>query len=66
MDLKGKMFVYLSLFFATLLWAQASAQYYPPKPEGLTVLESKLRPGVTISYKQVSSSLCNWYKRPWL
>ncbi|KAK2760863.1 hypothetical protein FQN54_002103 [Arachnomyces sp. PD_36] len=35
-----------------LCCTHASAQYYPPKPEGLTVLESKLRPGVTISYKQ--------------
>lgn len=46
------MIVYL---FVGLFWAQALAQYYPPEPEGLTVLESNLRPGVTISYKQVSS-----------
>jgi hypothetical protein len=29
------------------------AAQFPPKPEGVTVLESKLEEGVTISYKEV-------------
>jgi hypothetical protein len=28
---------------------------FPPKPEGVTVLESKLEEGVTISYKEVKN-----------
>lgn len=31
----------------------ASAQYFPPTPEGLTVVHSKHQEGVQISYKEV-------------
>jgi len=31
---------------------------YPPKPTGLTVIESKFLPGVNISYKKVEDNIC--------
>lgn len=31
---------------------------FPPKPEGLKVLESRFGDGVQISYKEVSHNLC--------
>ena len=36
--------------FATL----TASQYFPPTPEGLTVVKSKFVEGVSISYKEVS------------
>lgn len=36
-----------------LLAGVAAAQYFPPPPEGLTVVESKHEKGVKISYKEV-------------
>jgi hypothetical protein len=33
-----------------------AAAQFPPKPEGVTILESKLEEGVRISYKEVSIS----------
>jgi len=52
----------------------ATAQYFPPKPEGVTVLQSRTEPGVTISYKEVrrvatlrlgptDNCLAAWYLR---
>lgn len=38
---------------AGALFGSALAQF-PPAPEGVTVLESKLSPGVKISYKEAS------------
>lgn len=38
---------------AVSLVGTAVAQYFPPTPEGLTVVESKHEKGVKISYKQV-------------
>ena len=32
---------------------QGNANYFPPKPEGLKVVESKHEEGVKISYKEV-------------
>lgn len=52
------MIVYSFIFYAALFLVHVSAQYYPPKPEGLNILESRFRSGVTISYKQVSSLVC--------
>jgi hypothetical protein len=40
---------------AGLLGGVTNAQF-PPTPEGVTVLESQLDPGVSISYKEVSQS----------
>lgn len=42
---------------ATLLAAIPASvtQYFPPTPEGVTVLESKFGDGVTISYKEEST-----------
>jgi hypothetical protein len=33
--------------------ARLTSAQFPPKPEGITVLESKLEEGVRISYKEV-------------
>lgn len=38
---------------AVSLAGAAAAQYFPPTPEGLTVVDSKHEKGVKISYKQV-------------
>lgn len=46
----------LSLSVAGGLSGLVAAQF-PPKPEGVTVLESKLEEGVKISYKEVSKAL---------
>ncbi|KAI9676190.1 MAG: hypothetical protein M1817_000935 [Caeruleum heppii] len=37
---------------AVALLSVATAQYFPPTPQGLKVLQSKFSPGVTISYKE--------------
>ena len=50
---------YAKAFF--LLLAQVGSvhsNYFPPKPEGVTVLKSKFHENVTISYKEVSGSTC--------
>ena len=54
----------LSVIMVSALWlvvasiaGTTTAQYFPPTPEGLTVVESKHEKGVKISYKQVSISL---------
>lgn len=53
----------------TTLWAFsslalcASAASFPPKPEGITVVESKKFPGVSISYKEVIHHLPASYTR---
>jgi hypothetical protein len=41
---------------AVSLVGTAAAQYFPPAPEGLTVVDSKHEKGVKISYKQVGFS----------
>ena len=46
------------ILIVALCYAYASLAQHPPEQEGLTVLESQLRSGVTISYKQVSSVIC--------
>lgn len=44
----------------------ANAQF-PPKPEGLKVLESRFGDGVQISYKEVSHNSCvPFHSRPYL
>lgn len=51
----------LSLFGAGALVALTSSianAQFPPKPEGLKVLESRFGDGVQISYKEVSHSPC--------
>lgn len=40
-----------------LLVATASARYFPPSPEGITVVKSNVTDGVYISYKEVSYPL---------
>jgi hypothetical protein len=45
---------FLSLSVAAGTSGLVTAQF-PPKPEGVTVLESKLEEGVTISYKEVKN-----------
>jgi hypothetical protein len=42
---------------AVSLVGTAAAQYFPPTPEGLTVVKSKHEKGVKISYKQVGDYL---------
>jgi hypothetical protein len=42
---------------AVSLVGAAAAQYFPPTPEGLTVVDSKHEKGVKISYKQVGAHL---------
>lgn len=43
----------LQAWAACSLALLASAASFPPKTEGITVVESKKFPGVTISYKEV-------------
>ena len=45
----------LRLGFVLLFVAVATAQYFPPKPKGLTVVKSKHYAGASISYKKVNS-----------
>jgi hypothetical protein len=35
-----------------------SAQYFPPTPENVNVVQSQLRNGVSISYKEVGNPAC--------
>jgi hypothetical protein len=42
-----------SCLITASLAATAAAQYFPPTPEGLKVVESKHHKGVKISYKEV-------------
>ena len=46
----------LFLRFAVIagLGTLTASQYFPPTPEGLTVVKSKFVKGVSISYKEVS------------
>lgn len=50
---------------AVSLASAAVAQYFPPTPKGLKVVNSKHEKGVKISYKEVGSpppcSLCDWW-----
>lgn len=47
----------LSRIFLPFLLAQAAAgKYFPPTPQGVKVVESKLQEGVKISYKEVRQS----------
>lgn len=45
--------ILLSLGLGLAFIEAVSAQYFPPKPEGVTTLKSKFHEGVTISYKEV-------------
>ena len=52
---------------AAALWAgTAVAQYFPPTPEGLTVIDSKHEEGVKISYKEVRMRGARWQGIPYL
>ena len=62
----------LSVIMVSALWLvvasiarSAAAQYFPPTPEGLTVVDSKHENGVKISYKQVRISLYTVEKQWW-
>lgn len=44
--------------FAVAGLATIAAAQFPTKPEGVTILESKLEDGVRISYKEVRSPPC--------
>jgi carboxypeptidase D len=44
----------LTNWLAISLASVAAAQYFPPIPEGLKVVNSKHEQGVKISYKEVS------------
>ena len=37
--------------------ATASAQYFPPTPEGVTTVKSKTHEGVSVSFKEVCPSI---------
>lgn len=43
---------------ASVAAAGQDRSYFPPSPEGLTVVESKHQEGVKISYKEVKSLCC--------
>jgi hypothetical protein len=43
----------VSKWIVALLVGTSAAQYFPPTPEGLKVVESKHHKGVKISYKEV-------------
>jgi hypothetical protein len=38
-----------------------AAQYFPPTPEGVTIIKSKHEEGVTISYKEVTFIELNFF-----
>jgi hypothetical protein len=38
---------------SVLLFGLASSQYFPPTPEGLSLVESNFGDNITISYKEV-------------
>ena len=42
------------LLWPVYLAGLVASQYFPPAPEGLSKLQSKFHPGVTISFKEVS------------
>jgi len=44
----------LNNWLLILLAGVATAQYFPPTPEGLKIVHSKHEEGVKISYKEVS------------
>jgi hypothetical protein len=42
-----------------LLWAcfhRLIASQFPPNPEGVTIIQSRIQPGVSISYKEASNA----------
>jgi hypothetical protein len=46
-------------FNKILLWAcfyRLIASQFPPNPEGVTTIQSRIQPGVSISYKEVSNA----------
>jgi len=51
--------------YKILLWAcfyRLIASQFPPTPEGVTTIQSRLQPGVSISYKEVSNTLSTtWF-----
>lgn len=49
----------LKIFTALGALAGVAKTQFPPAPEGITVLESKLTDGVRISYKEVRESRHN-------
>jgi hypothetical protein len=51
------MFTLRALTALCSLTLSASAASFPPKPEGVTVVESTKFPGVSISYKEVGRVL---------
>jgi hypothetical protein len=40
--------------FSVFAFVGTALCQFPPKPEGITSLKSKVRPGASISYKEVS------------
>jgi hypothetical protein len=50
----------LSLLGAAALSSGVVKAQFPPKPEGLTVLESQLDEGVRISYKEAGRFLAQY------
>ena len=44
--------------FALGLLSAVSAQYFPPTPKNVTVVQSQLQNGVSISYKEVGNPAC--------
>jgi hypothetical protein len=46
-----------SLWVAALLLGLTLGQYFPPNPEGITVVNSRFGENITISYKEVSEDL---------
>ena len=44
---------FLTILLCACLFETIAAQF-PPNPEGLTTIISKIQPGVSISYKEVS------------
>lgn len=60
------------MYFSRCLWVAVplagivGAQYFPPTPEGMTVVKSKFNDEVKITYKEVQSidSIANQAKPP--
>lgn len=45
----------LSWLLAALIGLQTASAQFPPKPEGATVLRSKVHENVTLSFKEVGT-----------
>jgi hypothetical protein len=59
----SKMFNLATLMVGAGLLGLSTAQYFPPTPEGITVLKSQFHENVSISYKEVRQLITSVIRR---